>query len=279
MTDFNLTEIRGWVVDVDGCLVRTDRAGGRGGVPIDGAVEFLEGLRAAGHSVVVCTNASERTPAEYAAHLREMGLPVEDDAFVTAGSALAEHIATAHPGARVLVVGGDGVADPLRSLGVDLASSNDSQLPDVVVVSAAQSYDAADLGAAALAVEAGTPFYTSVFTPWFHGGNGRSLAASAAIAASIAWATGREPTVGGKPSKVLAESLLRQLGVPADRVAVVGDAPAEIDLARAAGARSITVLSGALTRADLDEFSSARQPDAVFADVKELHEARTSPHR
>ncbi|MFF4414338.1 HAD-IIA family hydrolase [Streptosporangium sp. NPDC001559] len=267
----SLESIRGWVLDVDGCLVRTSRAGGRGGTAIPGAAQFLTAIKAAGHRVIVCTNASEKAPGVYADHLRDIGLPVEDEAFVTAGSATAEHVHAYHPGARVLAVGDDGITVPLRDLGVTPVSASGTVLADVVVVGAAPSYTAADLSAAALAVDAGAAFYTTVETPWFHGGLGRSLAVSGAIAASITWATGRPPTVGGKPSAVLAESLLRQLGLPPEQIAVVGDSPAEVGLARHMGALSVMVLSGAVTPTALAGMTGGERPDVVFDDVGDLH--------
>ena len=269
----SLKSIRGWVIDVDGCLVRTSRAGGRGGVPIPGAPEFFKAIVAAGHRVVVCTNASERSPAEYAEHLRAIGIPVTDDAFVTAGSGTAEHIGTHHPGARVLVLGDEGITVPLKEQDVTLASAEDEDLADVVAVGAAPAYAAAELNAAALAVDAGATFYATVAMPWFHGGLGRSLASSSAIAASISWATGTSAVVGGKPSPVLAASLLRRLGLPPEQVAVVGDHRAEIELARHMGATAVAVLSGALTRDDLHGLEGDARPDHVFTDVAALHRA------
>ncbi|MEW1962311.1 HAD hydrolase-like protein [Microbacterium sp. NPDC077644] len=271
----DLARIRGWVFDVDGCLVRTERAGGRGGMPFPGAVEILTQLQDSGHEVIVCTNASELPPAVYAEHLREMGLPVRDEAFVTAGSAAADHVVAHHPGARVLVVGADGVSVPMRERGLELAEPG-GPLADVVVVGAAPRYETADLNAAALAVADGAAFYTTVNSPWFHGGSGRSLAVSAAIAASITYATGREPVVGGKPSAVLAESLLRRLGVAASETAVVGDALAEIQLARSMGGAGILLLSGATSLEDLESLTPSTRPDIVVDDVAVLH-SRLAP--
>lgn len=273
----DLDSIRGWVLDVDGCLVRTSRAGGRGGVPIPGAPEFFTAIVEAGHRVIVCTNASDKVPAEYAHHLRAIGIPVEDDAIVTAGSATAEHIHKYHPGARVLVVGDVGITVPLAGLGMELAATDDERGADVVAVGAAAAYSAAALSAAALAVDAGAAFYTTVGTPWFHGGLGRSLAVSGAVAASITWATGRQPVIGGKPSAVLADSLLRQLGLSPEEVAVVGDSPAEVGLARHMGAASVMVLSGAVNREWADGLAGANRPDYVFEDVAELHRG-LAPH-
>lgn len=265
-----LDDIRGWVFDVDGCLVRTTRAGGKGGVPFPGAIEIMELLHDRGDEVVVCTNASELPPAVYAAHLRDIGLPVRDDAFVTAGSAAADHVLAHHPGARVLVVGAEGVTEPMRERGITLAAPGE-ELADVVVVGAASSYETPVLNAAALAVAAGAAFYTTVDSPWFSGGIRRSLAVSAAIAASIEFATGRKAEVAGKPSAVLAESLLRRLGVDGAASAVVGDAPAEIRLAHHMGGTGILLLSGATAQSDADDLTGPTRPEIVLDDIAVLH--------
>lgn len=276
-----LAEIDAWVLDVDGCLVRTRQAGGVGGTAFPGAADFIRGARDRGDAVVVCTNASERTPAEYAAHLRDLGLEVEDDAFISAGLAAAEHVARSHPGARVLPIGAPGLMEPLHGLGVTVLSADDADAAhaEVVVVGALDAVGRAELNAAALAVDAGAPLYSTVISPWFHGGHGRALTVSAAVAAAVGWASGAEPQVVGKPSPALAATLVERLGVPAERIAVVGDAPAEIQLARHAGARSITVLSGALTASDLVPHGDAA-PDLAVDDIAALHHLCSHhPHR
>ncbi len=268
-----------WVIDVDGCLMRTTRAGGAGGEPFPMASELLAALKAQGHPVVVCTNASQRTPAAYAAHLRSVGLDVSDDDLVTAGSAAADFVAAHHAGATVLAVGAEGISDPLREHGLSLVDPADGTLADVVVVGAADSYTASLINAACLAVDAGAPLYTSVVSPWFHGGVGKSVAVSAAIARAIASATGATPQVLGKPSPALAETLRRRLGVPPERITVVGDATAEIELARLMGANSVLVLSGATTAAQLESLRGRDRPDLALADVAALyHELMNTAH-
>jgi NagD protein len=266
---------RGWVLDVDGCLMRTKRAGGAGGKAMPHAAELVAGLYAAGHAVVVCTNASEKTPAEYAAHLRSQGIGIRDEDFVTAGSAAADYIAHRHPGTRVLVLGAEGLAAPLRSLGVNLADPAQPQPADVVVVGAASGYSTEQINAASLAVDAGAPLYTTVDVPWFYGGLGKSVCVSAAIANAIGWAAGAVPQVVGKPSAALGETLLRRLGLPAAEVTVVGDALVEIDLARSMGANSALVFSGATSPELLATLEGAARPDLALADVAELLEFLT----
>lgn len=268
-----LAAARGWVFDVDGCLMRTARAGGAGGTPFPGAVELVASLKAVGRQIVLCTNASGKPPARYAAHLRELGFDVADDEFVTAGSAAADHVAAHHPGARVLVLGNAGVADPVKALGLEVLDPTAGVLADVVVVGAADNYDTATINAACLAVDAGAPLYVTVQTPWFHGGVGRSVAVSSAMAAAVSWVTGVAPQVTGKPSAALAERLLARFGPgdPGDLV-VVGDATAEIELASAMGARSVLVLSGATTGPGLAQLPPDRRPDLALADISAVHE-------
>jgi NagD protein len=261
---------RAWVLDVDGCLMRTARAGGAGGTAMPGAGELVDALRRAGHAVLICTNASQKPPREYAAHLRSAGIDVPDADFVTAGSAAADYIAAHHPGARVLVVGEEGLADPMRGAGLQLADPGTKALADVVVVGAANNYSNELLNAACLAVDAGAPLYTTVNVPWFHGGLGKSIAVSGTIAAAIGWTTGTVAQVLGKPSAALGETLLHRLGTPTGQVTVVGDATAEIELARSMGAHSALVLSGATSPELLATLDGAARPDLAVADVAAL---------
>lgn len=271
----NLEDVRAWVIDVDGCLVRTDRAGGAGGVAIPGARDLLDFLHGRGDRVIVCTNASERPPTEYADHLRSLGLPISDEQFVTAGSAAADHIAHHHAGAAVLVVGDEGLREPACRHGLRLVEPG-TDLANVVVVGASSNYSSALINAACLAVDAGAPLYTTVDVPWFHGGRGKSVAVSSAIAMAIGWTTKVTPTVLGKPSPFLAETLLRRLGSTPQTTAVVGDATVEVELAHHMGATSVLVLSGATSADALPTLTHPHRPHLALDDVGELHRTLTT---
>lgn len=267
-----LAAVRGWMFDVDGCLVRTGRAGGEGGSLFPGAAALLRTLQDAGQAVVCCTNASLRTPAQYAAELRKLGLPLADDAVLTAGYAAAYAVATNHPGAAALVLGAEGVTGPMRDLGVPLATV-DGPLAGVVVVAAAKGYGTAEIDAACRAIDAGAAFYVPVLTPWFYGGRARVASATAVVAEGIAWLTGRRPEVVGKPSTNVMRLVLDRLRVPAEEVVVVGDSmEAEIAMAEAAGAQSVWVATGAPPDAPgaTGSWGSAT-PTIRVTDVAELH--------
>jgi len=266
-----LVRADGWMLDVDGCLVRTSKAGGAGGTAIDGAVQLLEWLRRHGKDFVICTNASQRPVGTYAAHLRKLGLDVGDDEMMTAATAAADYIAAHHRGARVLVVGDTGLEEALRERDLGLAPP-DATNADVVVVGAADSYRAATLNGACLSVaDRGAAFYVTVDTPWFHGGVGRSVASSSAMAAAIAAVTGVRPQVCGKPSQAIGEVLRTRLGGAGRRLVVVGDmASIEVRLAHQMGALGILVMSGGTSAQELPLLPPAHRPHLVAQDVGEL---------
>ncbi|MCW5653684.1 HAD hydrolase-like protein [Hydrogenophaga sp.] len=266
-----LVQADGWMLDVDGCLVRTSQAGGSGGSAIEGAAELLGWLRRHGKDVVVCTNASQRPVRTYAAHLRAIGLDVADEDMMTAATAAADHIATHHPGARVLVVGDEGLREAVSERGLVLADPRDTDA-DVVVVGAADSFQSAHLNGACLSIaDHGAPLYVSVDTPWFHGGVKRSVASSSAIAMAISAVTGVRAQVCGKPSQAIGEVLRRRLGGAGRRLVVVGDmASIEVQLAHQMGALGVLVMSGGTSMEQLPHLPPAHRPDWVGRDVGEL---------
>jgi ribonucleotide monophosphatase NagD (HAD superfamily) len=83
--------------------------------------------------------------------------------------------------------------------------------------------------------------------------------------------TGRTPTTLGKPSIALGETLARRLGTVGGQTVVVGDATIEIALARAMGARSVLVLSGATSAADAARLAESHAPDLIVDDVGDLY--------
>lgn len=266
-----LIDADGWMLDVDGCLVRTSKAGGAGGEAIAGAAELLGWLRRHGKRFVVCTNASQRPVKTYAAHLREMGLDVADGEMMTAATATADYIAMTHPGARVLVVGDAGLSEAIAERGLTLASPNAADA-DVVAVGAADSFTSASINGACLSIaDRGAPLYVSVDTPWFHGGVKRSVATSSAIAAAIGWVTGVKAQVCGKPSKAIGEVLRARLGGEGASLVVVGDmASIEVQLAHQMGALGVLVMSGGTSASQLPHLPPEHRPHWHGRDVGEL---------
>ena len=259
---------KAWVLDVDGCLVRTQSPGGEGGTPFPGAQELLRWLREQNRAFVICSNASKRSPRQYASHLRSIGLDIGDHEIITAATAAAAHIATQHPGVRTLAVGDEGLEEALREQQIELARPGGPPA-GVVIVGAADAYTTEILNAACLAIaDHNAVLYVTVDAPGFFGGMGRSVCASTAIASAISAITGRRPEVCGKPSPALAQVLLDRLGVDPGEIVVVGDiASIEIQLAHTMGALGVLVLSGGTTRSEVDRLPPQHRPHLQVNDV------------
>jgi HAD superfamily hydrolase (TIGR01450 family) len=263
----------GWVLDVDGCLVRTAKAGGAGGVPIEGAVDLLNWLHANGKQVIVCTNASQRPVTYYAAHLRKIGLSVADENMITAATAAADHVHAMHGEGPVVALGDEGMFEALADAGVRIVAPGET--PVAVVIGAADTYTSRDINAACLAIaDHGAAFYLTVDTPWFHGGVGRSVSSSTAIARAVEGITGVAPIVCGKPSAALAGVLRARLGSPGQDIVIMGDmASIEVRMAREMGALGVLVLSGGTALEDLPGLPETDQPHLVEENAGALLQA------
>jgi HAD superfamily hydrolase (TIGR01450 family) len=269
-----IARARGWVLDVDGCIVRTTTAGGAGGVPIDGAVELVLWLKKTGKRLIVCTNASQQPVGKYAAHLRTMGFDIADGEMMTAATGAAAYIAKVHGRGPVIALGDVGLTEALEAEGVALATGK-GDVPIAVVVGAADQYRSSDISAACLAIaDWGAAHYVTVDTPWFHGGLGRAVSSSTAIARAIEAITGVSPAVCGKPSAAIAEVLTSRLGGPAGGMVVVGDmASIEVKMARDMGAFGVLVLSGGTKASEVPALPPEHRPHLCATDVGALFDA------
>src|SRR5215472_18777097 len=113
-----LRDARGFIFDMDGTLALGDRVN-HGLAPLPGAVELLSWARGRGLPYVVFTNGSNRTPAHFAAVLRDAGLDVPDDQMMTPASS-AVVMFTRRGYKRVMVLGGEGLTGPLRAAGIEV---------------------------------------------------------------------------------------------------------------------------------------------------------------
>jgi HAD superfamily hydrolase (TIGR01457 family) len=252
------------LLDLDGVVYR-----GKDAVPH--AVSALMSAADAGMRLAYVTNNASRTPEAVAEHLRELGLPAGAEDVVTAAQAVARMIAEQVPsGARVLVVGGEGLRQALLGYGLVLVANADDD-PAAVVQGYVPETSWKDLAEAAYAIERGVPWFaanTDQTMPTARGiapGNG-------ALVGAVAAATGTWPTVAGKPEPALhRETMIR---TEARRPLVVGDRlDTDIEGANRAGVDSLLVLTGVTRLEELRDVPKEHQPTYVARDLRGLVEA------
>src|SRR4051812_13802419 len=100
---------------------------------VPGVPEHLAAARRAGMRLGFVTNNAARTPVDVAEHLTALGVPAAGDDVITSSQAAATVVAELlGAGARVLPVGGAGVAAALTSAGLTVVESAEDQPAAVV---------------------------------------------------------------------------------------------------------------------------------------------------
>ena len=109
-------EIRSWLMDMDGVLVREQNA-------VPGAQEFLARLRELGLPFLVLTNNSIYTQRDLAARLRRTGLDVPEESIWTSALATAQFLNDQRPGGSAFVIGESGLTTALHAWATRSASA------------------------------------------------------------------------------------------------------------------------------------------------------------
>ncbi|MFF2897262.1 HAD hydrolase-like protein [Streptomyces sp. NPDC057966] len=250
------------LLDLDGVVYA-------GGHAIVHAVDSLGEARDGGMHLAYVTNNALRTPAAVAAHLTELGVPAEPADVITSAQAVARLMADQLPaGARVLVVGGEGLRVALRERGLVPVESADDE-PAAV----AQGYGGPDMAwgrfaEAAYAIARGVPWFASNTDLTIPSARGIAPGNGAAVEV-VRIATGAEPQVAGKPLPPMHRETVLRTG--AERPLVVGDRlDTDIEGAFNGGVDSLLVLTGVTDAAQLVAAPPEHRPTYVDADLRGL---------
>jgi glycerol-1-phosphatase len=250
------------VLDLDGVIYI-------GHDPVPGAADALDKSRAAGMRLAFATNNASRTPSATAALLSEVGVPATAEDVVTSAQAAARLLAERLPaGSKVLVVGGMGLRQALRSAGLRPVSTA-SERPAAVVQGylPGLSYDLIAEGSQAVAD--GALFVASNADTTIPGRGGKMRPGNGSLIQVIRTATGVDPVVTGKPEVPLHRETILRTG--AERPLIVGDRlDTDIEGAHNGGADSLLVLTGVTDPRMLLSAPSNRRPTFVSADLTGL---------
>lgn len=256
-----LRSIKSFVIDMDGVLYR-------GQEPLPGAQDFLNHLQEQGVPFILATNNSTRTPRQYVAKLRAMGIEVTEHHILTSALAAALYLSRiAAPRAKVYVIGEDGLISAVEEQGF-LSTDKDV---DLVVAGLDSQLTYEKLKIATLAIRAGASFIGTNPDTTLPSDEGL-VPGSGAILAALEAATGVRPLIIGKPQPILLRLAMEKLGATPDCTAIIGDR-LETDILGGKGVDLITVLvlTGISDREELE--TSPFQPDLVFDDIGRFYQA------
>jgi HAD superfamily hydrolase (TIGR01450 family) len=263
-----LDDVRGFVFDVDGTLVRRYPDGVH---PMPGAVEVLDAIRDSGRKLAIFTNGSHLPPEEFARELRADGLPISDEEIVTPVRSALSYLRRRHDAAPVLLFAQPSVTEHMRAEGIRVVDDESAAVAGVVLVLHVDDAPMPELERAARAVVGGAKLLTANYLPAYAGANGPIFSRGAMITAAIAKASSTRPTVVGKPSRAAVQELRDHLGVPSEDLLVTGDdVRMDIGLGLLGGARTVLVRSGITGGLDVSTLPEKRRPHAVVDGVEEL---------
>jgi NagD protein len=250
-------EIRSWLMDMDGVLVREQHT-------IPGAAEFLARLRELGTPFMVLTNNSMYTRRDLAARLRRSGLEVPEDAIWTSALATATFLEDQRPSGSAFVIGEVGLTTALHEAGYTLTESD----PDYVVLGETRTYSFERITEAIRLIDAGARFIATNPDNIGPSPDG-PLPATGSFAALISRATGVAPYYVGKPNPLMMRSALNALDAHSEHTAMIGDRmDTDVVSGLEAGLEAILVLTGVTSRADAERHPY--RPSRIVESVAEL---------
>jgi glycerol 3-phosphatase-2 len=272
------------LVDLDGVVYR-------GSAAVPGVASVLAARAQAGDRVIYVTNNSMHHRSEYVGRLRGLGAPLDPgpDAVVGSARATARYLVERTRGVRrVLAVGASGLERELRDVGLDVVTAAHAATrmaqegldgaaaaghPDAVVVGLDPGFTYLRMAAAADAIRAGALAIATNRDPMLPTERGLRPGAGSIVAA-IETASGVTAVTIGKPGTLLLELAAAGIGIPIADAVMIGDSVVtDIPAARAAGARSILMLTGVTRPEQVASLPPEERPTAVATDAGELENA------
>ncbi len=230
-------EIRSWLMDMDGVLVREDEA-------VPGAERFLARLQERGSPFLVLTNNSIYTRRDLAARLRTAGVVVPEEAIWTSALATARFLEDQRPGGSAFAIGESGLTTALHECGYTMTESS----PDYVVLGETRTYSFERITKGIRLVLDGARFIATNPDTTGPSPNG-VLPATGSVAALISRATGIDPYFVGKPNPLMIRSALNAIDAHSESTAMIGDRmDTDIVAGLEAGLETVLVLTGVTTR-------------------------------
>lgn len=252
------------LIDLDGTMYH-------GEIPIDGANLLIQSLREQQWSYRFVTNNSSATPEQVAERLTRMGIAADAADICTSAQATAYYIANNDPEAKVMVIGEHGLRQALTGQALEIVEEQ----PTVVVQGIDREYTYEKGKRAVQAIRAGAQFIMTnpdLLLPTSDG----LIPGAGSIGAMLQAASGKQPVIIGKPSRILIQYALDQLDCDAEDALIIGDNMlTDIRSGQEAGCHTALLYTGITTP---DNYSYYREqaecePTYVYADLHELRKA------
>ncbi|KAL7750504.1 hypothetical protein RI367_004278 [Sorochytrium milnesiophthora] len=296
-------EIKAFVDSYETFLLDMDGVLWSGDTLFDGVNDALDYLRSQGKRILFVTNNSTKSRQSYVAKFRALGLHGQvDEIFGSSYSAAVylKNVVRFPSDKKVYVIGQQGIVDELASVGIQscgaeadktpLNSLDDTQSiqPDPQIGAVLCGFDVHinynKLAKAYTYLQNPDCLFLATNTDATYPFGGRTFPGTGSLVAPLVTATGRQPTVLGKPSKTMLDVVLASgKDVSAhtsssdpkqerrERMCMIGDRlDTDIAFGLGGGIGTLLVLTGVTTEEELHSPSNSIRPAFYTAGLRSL---------
>ena len=253
-----------FLFDMDGTLYLGDRL-------FDFTQELLDCLRRSGRKYLFLTNNSSKSVEDYILKLKRLGIEAKREDFMTSSQATAYYLKQNHPGKTLYVCGTVSLKRELEQAGFRVTESVEKAQCVVMGFDTELTFRKLWDVSYLLTTRKDIPYIATnpdYVCPTEFG----FVPDCGSVCDMIFNATGRRPVVIGKPSALMPQLAMEQLGAAPEETAVVGDRIyTDVKCGLNAGITGILVMSGETTQEILDR--SNDKPDLVLQDAGEILDA------
>lgn len=256
-----IRRIKLFLFDQDGTLYLGDRLYGF-------TVPMLKKIKDSGRRYMFMTNNSSKSVADYIKKLEKMGISATPEDFITSSQATAYYLKKHHPGKTLYVCGTRSLIAELEAEG--FLTTTDPEQAECIIMGfdTELTFRKLEDVSRLLLTRKDIPYIATnpdLVCPTEFG----SVPDCGSVCQMIFNATGRRPTVIGKPGALMPELAMERTGFSKEETAVVGDRIyTDIKAGLNAGITGILVMSGETTHQILEV--SEDQPHLVLQDCGEI---------
>lgn len=278
MPDNPFKDIDAFLFDGDGVLYKEDK-------PLPGTIEFLQFLQEMKKKIVILTNNSTKTRAEFQKKLADIGIEISIDNILSSSYLTAKCLSEEQPGATIYAIGEEGLKQELRSFGLDVVNSwqekNSEDIfdfemsnIDFVVTGMDRGLTYVKLARAMNVLQNKDVNFIATNSDITFPTTQGLIPGGGAMITIIEQLTGRKiERIVGKPQPLMYETALDVAQVTKEKAIMFGDR-IETDIVGAInfGIKTCLVLSGVTDMKDLDNLSEENSPDVIMNNLQDALE-------
>lgn len=250
-----------FLFDMDGTLYLGDRV-----FPF--TLDLLNTLKSTGRTYLFLTNNSSKSVEDYVKKLEKLGIPANEEEFMTSSQATAYYLHKHHEGKKLYVCGTESLKAELRKEGFAVTADVEETECIVMGFDTELTFQKLRDVCYLLLTQPEIPYIATnpdYVCPTEFG----SVPDCGSVCDMIFNAAKKRPVVIGKPSPLMPQLAMEKLGISREETCVVGDRIyTDVKSGLNAGVTGILVLSGETTPDILKE--SEDQPHLVLQDAGEI---------